>query len=69
MRRTGQQQHGRAGFVDPLAGRRAAVVGQDLGALDDKRLTLVYFRHFAAHLEEALLQLAGDLGVEIQFAA
>ncbi len=69
VRRTGQQQQRRAGFVDPLPGRGAAIVGQDLGAFDDERLPLVHLRHLAAHLLEAQLQLAGDLFMEALLAA
>ena len=58
----------RAGLLDPLAGRGAAVVGQDLGAFDDERLPLVDFRHLALELREALLQRFGDFGMEDQLA-
>ena len=49
-------------------GRGAAVVGQNVGALDDERLALVDLRHFALHLREAPLQGCGDFGVENQLA-
>ena len=56
VRRAGQQHHDRAGFFEPLAGRGAAIVGEDVGAFDDERLALVDFGHVALGGGEALLQ-------------
>src|SRR5213593_711716 len=64
MRRTRQQHHRYAGLVDPLAGRGAAIVSKDLRALDDERLTLVDFRHLAAHLLETPLELIANILME-----
>ena len=64
VRRPGQQDEHAPGVFDPLAGRRAAIVGQHFRAFDDQRLALVDFRHRAAHLAEALLDRVADLLVE-----
>ena len=50
VRRAGQQHGHRAGFLHPLAGRGAAVVGQDGGAFDHEGLALVDLRHLAPGL-------------------
>ncbi len=56
VRRAGQQHGDGAGFLEPLAGSGAAIVGENVGALDDERLTLVDFRHLALGRGEALRQ-------------
>ena len=48
VRRAGQQHGHGAGFLEPLAGRGAAIVGQDVGAFDDEGLALVDLGHVRA---------------------
>ena len=69
VRRSGQQHgHGAVGG-DPLAGRRAAIVGQNVGALDDEGLALVDLRHLTACMaREPPFQGFGDFGIEDQLA-
>ena len=54
VRRTGQQHADGARFFEPLAGGGAAIVGEDLGALDHEGLALVDFGHVAFGGGEAL---------------
>ena len=68
VRRTGQQHGDGAGLLDPLSGRGAAIVGQNVGALDHEGLALVDLGHGAFGGGEALRQPVGDVGVEDQLA-
>ena len=61
VRRAGQQHGHGAGFFEPLAGRGAAVVGQNVRAFDHEGLALVDLGHLALGGGEALLQPVGDL--------
>jgi hypothetical protein len=64
--RTGQQHDDGAGLLKPLSGSGAAIVGQNVGALDHEGLAFVDFGHLAFGGGEALgspATLAFDKGV------